>query len=291
MSPDGKSVYVTASRSKAVVVFVRDSATSRLTPNGCIGNSGTGPPACIGADGLKGPTGVAVSPDGKSVYVASGFNDAVVMFVRDTANGNLTPTGCIGQSDTGPRTCTGIDGLRGAWDLAVSPDGKYVYVVSFDSSAIVLFKRDTTAAPSPQPPQPPPGSGAPVISQARVAPTAFKAAKRGGSTTTVTGTGTTVSYQDSQAATTTISVLKPTTGHLRAGNCLAGPARAGQRRCTRTVPLGSFPHNDTAGPDQLHFSGRIAGRTLARGSYVLALTPHANGRTGATIRLSFRIIS
>ena len=139
VSPDNKSVYVASARSNAVVVF-RRAANGDLTPAGCIGNTGTGPASCIGADGLHGADSVAVSPDNKSVYVASVGSDAVVVF-RRAANGDLTPAGCIGNTGTGPASCTGADGLEGADSVAVSPDNKSVYVASFDSNAVVVFRR------------------------------------------------------------------------------------------------------------------------------------------------------
>ena len=139
VSPDNKSVYVASVNSNAVVVF-RRAANGDLTPAGCIGNTGTGPASCTGADGLEGADSVAVSPDNKSVYVASVSSNAVVVF-RRAANGDLTPAGCIGNTGTGPASCTGADGLNGADSVAVSPDNKSVYVASFDSNAVVVFRR------------------------------------------------------------------------------------------------------------------------------------------------------
>ena len=139
VSPDGHSVYVTGYVSDAVVVF-RRAANGDLTPAGCIGNSGTGPPSCTGADGLAGADSVAVSPDGHSAYVASSVSNAVVVF-RRAANGDLTPAGCIGNSGTGPPSCTGADGLASAYSVAVSPDGHSVYVAGSVSSAVVVFRR------------------------------------------------------------------------------------------------------------------------------------------------------
>jgi len=47
---------------------------------GCISESGAGP--CIDGHGLGGARSVAVSPDGKSVYVASVSSDTVARFNR-----------------------------------------------------------------------------------------------------------------------------------------------------------------------------------------------------------------
>jgi DNA-binding beta-propeller fold protein YncE len=139
VSPDGQNVYATGFNSQALVVFGR-AANGDLTPAGCIGNSGTGPPSCIGTDGLDGANSVAVSPDGQSVYVASPSSGALVVF-RRAANGDLTPAGCIGNSGTGPPSCIGTVGLGGVNSVAVSPDGQNVYATGFDSEALVVFGR------------------------------------------------------------------------------------------------------------------------------------------------------
>jgi DNA-binding beta-propeller fold protein YncE len=66
-------------------VFDRDPATGELTQKaatlGCISETGTGG-ACQKGRGLKEAEGVAVSPDGKNVYVASSGSGAVAIFDR-----------------------------------------------------------------------------------------------------------------------------------------------------------------------------------------------------------------
>ena len=83
---------------------------------------------------------MAVSPDGKNVYVTGFFSDAVVLFER-VAGGGLKPMGCVGNSETGPPSCIGTEGLDRADAVVVSPDGKNVYVTGFLSDAVVLFER------------------------------------------------------------------------------------------------------------------------------------------------------
>ena len=67
-------------------------------PNDCISEGGAicGTPT---GRGLNGPAALAVSPDGKNVYVASVTSDAVAVFSRDASNGRLTQltgaAGCI----------------------------------------------------------------------------------------------------------------------------------------------------------------------------------------------------
>ena len=56
-----------------------------------------------------------MSPDGKSVYVASQNSDAVVRFNRDTTTGAITQpagaAGCISETGAGP--CANGHGLDG----------------------------------------------------------------------------------------------------------------------------------------------------------------------------------
>ena len=146
VSPDGRSVYATATTSHAIVRFVRDTATGALTPAGCIQHplfNGCG--AGNTAPGLGGAGVLVVSPDGGSVYVVGSQSNAIVRFDRDTTTGALTPTGCIEK--TGGSECPAgntTPGLDGVSVVAVSPDGRSVYATAGISSAIVRFVRDIT---------------------------------------------------------------------------------------------------------------------------------------------------
>jgi DNA-binding beta-propeller fold protein YncE len=140
VSPDGTSVYVASSGDEAVVRFDRNTTTGALTPQGCIDDNDTGGDVCAqSTDGLAGSRGVTVSPDGTSVFVASGggFDNAVVRFDRSTV-GALTPLGCIDDNDPGqgPDACAqSTDGLFGVTSVAVSPDGASVYAAGdFDNA-------------------------------------------------------------------------------------------------------------------------------------------------------------
>jgi hypothetical protein len=132
----------------------------------------------------------------------------------------------------------------------------------------------------------------PSLSSVRLSAVTFRAASRGASLTRKRRppVGTTVSYRDSQVATTTFTVLEPTTGHKKGRRCLAGRPRRGQKRCTRYVSVGSFAHIDRAGANRVRFTGRVRGRKLKSGAYRLTLTPKADGKTGRTITLAFRIV-
>jgi DNA-binding beta-propeller fold protein YncE len=112
-----------------------------LAPLGCIQNSG-GSACGTTTAALDGAIAVAISPDGDNAYVASFADDAVVVFTRNP-DGTLLSTSCF--QNTGGSDCDGSGGdtpaLDGAADVAVSPDGTSVYVVSNESNAIVMFTR------------------------------------------------------------------------------------------------------------------------------------------------------
>ena len=147
VSPDGKSVYVASGDSDAVARFNRNTTTGAIAQpagsSGCVGETGW---PCADGHGLGGPSSVAVSPDGKSVYVASG--NGVARFNRNTTTGAITEpagsAGCI--SNTGAGGCADGHALVAARSVAVSPDGKSVYVASFFSDAVVRLKRKRSGA-------------------------------------------------------------------------------------------------------------------------------------------------
>lgn len=159
VSPDGKSVYVAGSSSHAVAVFARDKATGALTqlpaPNGCVANVGDGI-TCQDGLGLAFPYAVTVSPDNKHVYVASG--GGITVFERDLATGALTqlpePDGCISEFGGAPSGCTDAYGPIAPTAVLVSPDGKFVYALALNTDAIGVFARDKATGKLTQLPAP-----------------------------------------------------------------------------------------------------------------------------------------
>ncbi|HET7146163.1 MAG TPA: choice-of-anchor Q domain-containing protein, partial [Gaiellaceae bacterium] len=129
-SPDGANVYVASSgRPAAVAAFAR-AADGSLSELGCIAVSGT---ECASTEaGLGFATSIAVSPDGKNVYVTAADDDTVMIFDRNAVDGTLTPAGCVQDAAARfDRGCaTRVHGMVNAYDVAVSPDGKNVYVAA-----------------------------------------------------------------------------------------------------------------------------------------------------------------
>ena len=101
-----------------------------------------------------------------------------------------------------------------------------------------------------------------------------------------------MSYTDSQASTTTLTVLKPTEGFTRKGRCVAKrPAgKKNAKRCTLYRPAGSFSHTDKAGRNTFHFTGRVRGQKLKPGAYRLQAIPRFAGRNGTTRTTGFKVV-
>lgn len=141
MSPNGGSVYVASDVSDTISHFFR-AAQGQITWEGCLSGDGSGG-FCADLPGtglaLNGATGVAVSPNNASVYVASTDADTVSHFFANPQQGQITWDGCIsgdGFASPGetagfcadiPGTGLPLDRPRG---VAVRPNGDSVYVAS-----------------------------------------------------------------------------------------------------------------------------------------------------------------
>jgi Bacterial Ig domain len=117
-------------------------ALHELSSKGCIADIGDTAGCGAATQGLDSARGIAVSPDGKSVYAVANGDRALVRFDR-TPDGALSNPSCIGDvggpADCGPGNTA--QGLGGTFAVAVSPDGQNVYVVSNSDDAIVTFDR------------------------------------------------------------------------------------------------------------------------------------------------------
>ena len=131
VSPDGKHVYTASLFDSAVSLFTRNKVTGVLTFKETY-QDGMG-----GLDSLGQAASVAVSGDGRSVYVASIADDSVSVFDRDLVTGELTFVE-VQQDEFG-----GVDGLDGAISVTVSPNDKNVYVVGLNDDAVAVFNRES----------------------------------------------------------------------------------------------------------------------------------------------------
>jgi DNA-binding beta-propeller fold protein YncE len=148
VSPDGASVYVTSLQSNAVTAFTRTSSGQPVQLSGtsaCVINLLA--VGCSLARQLNGPEGLAVSPDGASLYAVAYTSGALDVFNRNTGSGAVIQKpripGCmVGGAKPG---CTPGRALLGASSVAVSPDGKNIYSAAFKSNAVGIFIRVTKA--------------------------------------------------------------------------------------------------------------------------------------------------
>jgi len=143
ISPDGKNAYVASYNADAVVMFARDATTGALKGLGCISDDGNDR-QCASGNALRGPNAIVMSKDGRWIYVAASESDSVLTFERDPETGLLTQRGC--QLDHAPRngSCVSANALVTPAALALAPDGRTLFVASYDSNAITVFARDTT---------------------------------------------------------------------------------------------------------------------------------------------------
>ena len=85
-----------------------------------------------GVNVLGGAMRVSTSPDGAHVYVAAYGDNTVAVFQRDA-------TGRLGFQAAYKNGSGGLTQLVNPTDLAVSPDGNFVYVAAYGSSALNIF--------------------------------------------------------------------------------------------------------------------------------------------------------
>lgn len=134
-SADGAHVYAVSPVENTVVVFRRVAGPQELAfvetkQNGVLGVSG-----------LSGARALALSPDGRHLYVAGEFANAIAVFRREhdplaTGFGRLHYLGLVQNA------VSGVDGLGGVVALAVSPDGRHVYAVGQAANSIAVFARN-----------------------------------------------------------------------------------------------------------------------------------------------------
>ena len=138
ITPNGKNVYLLDQDKNTVVELSRDVETGLLS----VMEGPDGEPECIteefglcehtGAIGLGDPYGITVSPDEKTVYVASLGSESIAELARNTSSGTLEAIPghvCIGSATSGCPDDTAI-GLTKAIGVVVSPDNKDVYVAA-----------------------------------------------------------------------------------------------------------------------------------------------------------------
>lgn len=129
MSPDGLFLYEARFRDDAIASYQRDAGTGALTAS-------AGATVAAVPDLVR-PTDVVVSPDGTSLYAVGdlGSDGSILAFARDPGTGALTHLQTLSQG------VDGVGGLVSPKAIAMSPDGQFVYVASFSTEALAVFRR------------------------------------------------------------------------------------------------------------------------------------------------------
>jgi DNA-binding beta-propeller fold protein YncE len=146
VTPDGRFAYVASTGSGAVAVFAREDGRGALRQlrgqRGCVRDRASS--GCALARGLSGPSSVAVSPDGRNVYVAASGSQAVGVFTRNPRTGALRQlfgsSGCVSRARGDG--CTTGRSLPRPRDVVVSADGANVYVAG--EGGVAAFSRSVS---------------------------------------------------------------------------------------------------------------------------------------------------
>jgi len=89
----------------------------------------------LGKPFLNNASSVDISPDGQFIYVSSFDEDAITVFERNS-------DGSIRFVETQKNEVAGITGLKGSYDVKVSPDNRHVYATGKEEDAIVYFSKN-----------------------------------------------------------------------------------------------------------------------------------------------------
>jgi 6-phosphogluconolactonase len=110
-----------------VMIYKFDAASGKITPNE-LAFASVAPGA--------GPRHMAFRPDGRFAYVVNELNSTITAFTYDAAAGalaELQTVSTLPEDFDGPNTCA---------EIAVHPNGKYVYASNRGHDSVVLFKVD-----------------------------------------------------------------------------------------------------------------------------------------------------
>lgn len=181
VAPDGRHVYVTCQNGSGdgIIILARDTDTGLLTHVSSITDGGTDADSNA-VNNIAGTVGLAASSDGEFIYVASRNDDSVSVFARNRNTGKLTlvqemidgttlnlarflalsPDGAslyVGGGEGivvySVNTTTGLLShvqdvaaatLSDMREIAITPDGQYLYAASDDDATLNVFQRNTS---------------------------------------------------------------------------------------------------------------------------------------------------
>lgn len=122
--PNGKVVYLDTELSGEITRFAWDSRTGTLRPQATIS---TGAPDYTGP---RSAAELAVSADGRFLYVSNRGEDSLVVYAIQPATGALREVQRIAAQGKGP------------WSFSLDPSGRWILIANEASSAIAVLKVD-----------------------------------------------------------------------------------------------------------------------------------------------------
>ena len=155
VSQDGRFVYTTSGVNggdSTVMAFARDPLTGSLGFSSCVTGStemnndnpgvctmlpGAPPNPTMPSPALDFPTGIAISPNDRFLYVSQEFG--IAAFQRDPASGALSFKGCLTALSSGSSPC--VRTRKGVVDEPrsplISPDGRSLYLANQHGGSVL----------------------------------------------------------------------------------------------------------------------------------------------------------
>jgi 6-phosphogluconolactonase len=127
LDPANRFLFVCDLGLDKVLIYKFDSDSGKITPN---------EPAFAAVAAGAGPRHMAFRPDGRFAYVVNELNSTVTAFAYDADAGalaELQTVSTLPENFAGPNTCA---------EIAVHPNGKYVYASNRGHDSVALFKVD-----------------------------------------------------------------------------------------------------------------------------------------------------
>lgn len=139
VSPDNKAIYVAAKGSQAVTVFSRHEESGELTFVERVKDGfGTIVPD---SNVIIGISDLVMSPDGRYLYTAADYSDAIAIFSRNLNTQILTFEQVIRSGDLMPGgQVPDMDGMN---QLLISPNADYLYALAPDVQRLLIFSQNT----------------------------------------------------------------------------------------------------------------------------------------------------